>query len=135
MPNVIILRGLPGSGKSTWAAQYLARHPRTARINRDTLREMLHGGAWSAGNESLIVRARDVLITQALMLGWSVVVDDTNLQDYHLVAIRTLASVFGAGVEIVTMDTPLEECIRRDALRPQPVGEVVIRQMAERWRP
>ncbi len=86
-------------------------------------------------NESLIVRMRDVLISQALQFGFSVVVDDTNLQEYHLTQIRTLASVYGAGVEVVTMDTPLDECIRRDAQRARPVGEVVIRQMAEHWRP
>lgn len=130
MPSVIILKGLPGSGKSTWARAYCADHPNTCRVNKDDLRAMLHGSAYTPGNESLVVRARDVLISQALQFGWTVVVDDTNLQPYHEQQIRTLASVFGAGVEVITFDTPIEECIRRDAQRDRPVGEVVIRQMA-----
>lgn len=134
MPEVIILQGLPGSGKSTWAERYVQEHPGYCRVNKDTLRAMLHGGRYTTGNESLVVRARDALICQSLIQGWSVIVDDTNLAPYHAQSIRTLASVFGAQVRVIAFDVSIEECIRRDALRPCPVGEVVIRQLAETWR-
>jgi predicted kinase len=39
----------------------------------------------------------------------------------------------GARLEMIDLDTPLEECIRRDALREKPVGEAVIRGMYERY--
>jgi predicted kinase len=134
MQEVIILRGLPGSGKSTWAERFIAGHPHYCRVNKDSLRAMFHGGEYSPANEALIVRARDALICQSLLLGWSVILDDTNLQEYHLQAVRTLAASFGVGVQVVTFDVAIEECIRRDAGRPKPVGEVVIRQLAETWR-
>lgn len=132
--EVVILRGLPGSGKSTWAERHCAQHAGWCRVNKDSLRAMLHGGQYSTGNESLVTRARDVLICSALTLGWSVVVDDTNVQPHHEQSIRALAAVLGAAVSVITFDTPVEECIRRDALRTHPVGEVVIRQMDEAWK-
>jgi predicted kinase len=32
-------------------------------------------------------------------------------------------------VSVIQMDTPLDECIRRDSLREKPVGEERIREM------
>jgi len=43
---LIITKGLPGSGKTTWATAYVLDHPAGSevRINRDSLRQMLHAG-------------------------------------------------------------------------------------------
>lgn len=43
--RVIILKGLPGSGKSTWAKEQLEKYPgRYKRICKDDLRAMLASG-------------------------------------------------------------------------------------------
>ena len=66
-PRLIVLRGLPGSGKSTWAREYMAQRSGAVRINRDDLREMLHGDRpWNVIDEAVTVRARDALIVQAV---------------------------------------------------------------------
>src|SRR5262249_18315609 len=45
MPTLIITRGLPASGKTTWARERLRTTAlRAARVNRDDLRRVLHGG-------------------------------------------------------------------------------------------
>ena len=45
MPVLVITRGLPGSGKSTWARQWVSQDPaHRAEVNRDSLRLMMHGG-------------------------------------------------------------------------------------------
>lgn len=130
-PRLIVLRGLPGSGKSTWARAYLGQHPEAVRINRDDLREMLYGDRlWSAIDEAVTVRARDALIVQALLAGRTVILDDTNLRDHHIQAAEALARPLGVPVEIVVMEASIEECIARDAQRPQPVGERRIRELA-----
>ncbi|HEX2774665.1 MAG TPA: AAA family ATPase, partial [Micromonosporaceae bacterium] len=41
MTRLIVTRGLPGSGKTTYARTL---QPRVVRVNRDDLRRMLHGG-------------------------------------------------------------------------------------------
>jgi predicted kinase len=131
--QVIILKGLPGSGKSTWAKDLVHRaRGHFKRINKDDLRAMIDAGEWSPRNETFIVRVRDQLLVAALAAGFSVIVDDTNFEPAHEKRIRELAAG-RAEVSVRMFDVPLEECIRRDALRPFPVGETVIREMARDW--
>ena len=132
-PEVFVLKGLPGSGKSTWAKEQVrASGGRMKRINKDDLRAMLDDGEFSPANERFVVKLRDTLVLAALAAGYSIIVDDTNFDPYHERRIRELAGT-RARVTVRFFDVPLDECIRRDALRAHPVGETVIREMAERW--
>lgn len=129
--KVMILRGLPASGKSTYAKQLVATGFWT-RVNKDALRAQLHNGKWSKGNETAIEEIRDAIILAALHHGKNVVVDDTNLALRHETRIRRLLRDFGFAdvtVEIKQFDISVEECIKRDLARPNSVGEKVIRSM------
>jgi predicted kinase len=128
--HLIVLKGLPGSGKTTFAKQYQADHPGTLRTNKDELRAVLHDGVYSKSNERFVLKVRDYVIDQALSEGHDVVCDDTNLAPKHLARMEEIAAKHGAIVEIKDFtDMPLEECIRRDLARPRSVGERVIRGM------
>lgn len=125
-----ILRGLPGSGKSTWAKQQVDANPgRYKRISKDDLRAMLDNSLWSKANEKFILKTRDALILLALQEGYHVLVDDTNLHPKHIETIKELVK----GLAIVEIQdfthVSLEECIARDKKRPNYVGEQVIRRM------
>ncbi len=130
------MRGLPGSGKSTYAKQLVAEAPNTyKRINRDDLRAMFDNGHWSQGNEKFVKKVRDVLIIKALEEGKHVIVDDTNLSSTNETRVRQLVQEFNKNhndtvqVEVKEMETSLQECIARDAKRPKPVGAKRIRDM------
>lgn len=128
--QVLMLKGLPGSGKSTWAKQVVAAHPRRfVRINKDDLRVMCHDSAWDAKTEKIILAARDALIEMALIRGLTPIVDDTNLAPKHQQRLAEIANSHNVPLVIREFDTPLHTCIERDAKRPKPVGEKVIRQM------
>jgi predicted kinase len=136
MKKIIMMRGLPGSGKSTYAKKLVADAPNTyKRINRDDLRAMFDNGHWSKGNEKFVKQVRDILIVKALEEGKHVIVDDTNLSATNETRIRQIAQEFNKAhhdtvkVEIVEMNVPLEECIARDAKREHPVGAKRIREM------
>jgi predicted kinase len=136
MKKVIMMRGLPGSGKSTYAKSLLAETPNAyKRINRDELRAMFDNSHWSKGNEKYVKQVRDMLIIKALEEGKHVIVDDTNLATANETHIRQMIEAFNKAkndtvqVELVEFDTPLEECIARDAKRPKPVGAKRIREM------
>lgn len=136
MTQLILTVGLPGSGKSTWAREWVAEDPsRRARVNRDDLRTMLRGKlVWGDRDlEEQVTIVQHISIRALLLRGISVVVDDTNLNQVTLDTLTSIGQVYGAQVVIQRMDTPVEECIRRDALRPpdQRVGEQVIRKMAQ----
>lgn len=133
---MILMRGLPGSGKSTYAKQLVDEQPNAyKRINRDDLRMMFDNGYTSNGNEKFIKKVRDMLIVKALEEGKNVVVDDTNLSERNYTRISQLVNDFNkqnndnVAVEVKEVDTPLHECIARDAKREKPVGERVIRRM------
>ncbi|KKL23847.1 hypothetical protein LCGC14_2421320, partial [marine sediment metagenome] len=52
MKQVTILKGLPASGKTTWAIGQIIKNPgKCKRINKDDLREMFDCGQWSRDNE------------------------------------------------------------------------------------
>lgn len=131
--GLIILRGLPGSGKTTWAREYLLQHPEAARVNRDDIRAMLHNPRlWSPEDETATSIARNAIIRELLELGRVVISDDTNLNRHHIDTFQAIVEAARSRIiDVVTFTTPLEECIRRDSHRSHPVGELRIRQMAE----
>jgi predicted kinase len=140
MKKLLILKGLPASGKSTFAKEAIAENQGSwKRINKDDLRSMLDNSHHSKGNERFVLETRDFLIMQALRNGKHVVCDDTNLDAKHEKRMRELAKQYEAEsgkqvhVEVKFFDVPLEECIKRDLKRTASVGEQVIRNIYKRY--
>lgn len=129
MPKVTLTKGLPASGKTTWAKAEQKKDPNIVLVNKDDLRAMLHQSVHSSGREEFILKVRDFIILESVMSGHDVIVHDTNLHNSHQARITQL--VYGkAEVEIKDFtDVSLEECIKRDIGRPGAVGEKVIRKM------
>ena len=130
MKKVLILQGLPASGKSSFAREILLKEPgRWVRTNKDLLREMCHASHWTKSNEKFIIKIRDEIILQALEAGKHVIVDDTNFGK-NIEHIKELVKG-KAKVEINNsfLKTSVEECIKRDLLRPHSVGKDVIMKM------
>jgi predicted kinase len=132
--RLLITRGLPASGKTTFA---LELQPRVVRVNRDDLRRMLHGRRmytqWAEGQVTAVQRASVEALLRARA---DVIVDDTNLRSRTVREWAELADRFGAAFEVHDFtDVPLEECVRRDAARPagEQVGEEGIRRMHARY--
>ena len=130
MKKVLILQGLPASGKSSFARELLLANPgRWVRTNKDLLREMSHASHWSKSNEKFILKLRNTAILMALEAGKHVIVDDTNF-GRNINQIKELVKGL-AQVEVNDsfLKVPVEECIRRDLLRPKSVGKDVIMKM------
>ena len=136
MSSLVITRGLPGSGKTFWASEWVALAPESrARVNRDDLRDMIHDGKYIKGvTEPRIIVARDAAITALLRKGVDVVCDDTNLAQRTARDLLKLARRVDAGFAVEDFtSTPLELCIERDTKRDRTVGEQVIRDMHTRY--
>lgn len=135
MTHFIVCCGLPGSGKTTWAKQYLADHPGWVRVNKDDIRAQLKRGGWKwtqLAENQMVVPERDRRIREALGAGYSVISDDTNLSPKHISAFQAIARELGATFEIRSfLNISIGECIARDRLRLEPVGEAVIRKLAK----
>lgn len=127
MQKLLILKGLPGSGKSTWAIEFLQGKSDWVRVNKDKIREMMTN--YTPKLEHRVILTRDTLIKTYLEQGLNVIVDDTNLHPKHEPHLREIAGWFKAEIEVKFFDTPLKECIARDLRRPISVGEKVIKKM------
>jgi predicted kinase len=140
MTELLILRGLPASGKSTFAKAWVeVDRLNRARVNRDLFRQMLDDGVYVSGvTEGRVIQAEHGAIRALLKRGVSVVVDDTNLPRR---VVRDLARIAaglsnpGHMIEWSTQyfGTPLEECIRRDQHRKNQVGANVIKDMYNKY--
>jgi len=130
-PKLLALRGLPASGKTTYAKELANKG--WVRVNKDDLRAMLNNSKFSKDNESYILSLRDEIIISSLVQGKNVVVDDTNLDPKHLIAFESIAGEFLADFEIRFFDVDVQECIKRNRQRPNPVPDKVIYTMNERY--
>lgn len=129
MSKLIIMQGLPASGKTTKAKEIVRKDGNAVRVNKDELREQLHCGRnWSGKQERITNKIQAAMITEGLSLGKTVVVDDTNLIEGRVESLKQLAE--NHKVSIHKMDTPFDECIYRDSQREKSVGRDVIERMA-----
>lgn len=131
MSTLHITRGLPASGKTTWAKAWVAERDRRIRVNRDDLRAMLYGRArlTFAEEERVTAIQRDAA-RAALKAGLDVVCDDMNLRPKYVREWMRFASANGHHLEIHEFPLTIDESVQRDADRPAPVGEKAIRGMA-----
>jgi predicted kinase len=134
MTRLLITRGLPASGKTTFARKL---QPNVVRVNRDDLRRMLHGDRlFTQWAEAQVTHAQKAAVEALLRARSDVIVDDTNLRARTVREWAELASRFRASFEVHDFtDVPLEECVRRNAGRPETerVTEEAIRRMHARY--
>lgn len=148
MSKLTITRGLPGSGKSTWARNQVEadKSGNTVRVNRDDLRMEMFGEFHFTGpraevnaKEQAVTVEQEKRVRQGLTQGKHVIVDDTNLYHAAPYAWRRVAEGFKGDAQFAVHDVPtsFEECVRRDAARmargERGVGKNVLEQMRARY--
>lgn len=135
MATLTITRGLPASGKTTYARAWVAQDPSSrVRVNRDDLRLSMFGAPFlDYALEAVVSTAQRAQVEALLRAGRDVIVDDTNLRAKYARAWADLAAACGARFQWADFPIPLDVCLARDAARDRPVGEQVIRGMHDRY--
>ncbi len=132
--KILILIGIPASGKSTWAKDYVRRNPDWVRVNRDDFRLMLKDAQLCENKiEDMITSLVKDTIGKALSKRLNVLVDNTNLKQKY---ISDIAETFKyqADIDYRVFDISLEKAIERDNAREAKVGEGVIRRMHQSYK-
>lgn len=134
--KLIMLRGLPASGKSTKAAEIIASGGEYYRVNRDLLRKMLHNDIFTHQREKITIDMQHVLVIRLLSEGHNVIIDDTNLGEKHETFWREVAEVCEAKFEVIDMmeTVTYEECLDRNHVRANRVPDGVIENMALQYK-
>lgn len=144
--KVIVLQGLPASGKSTWAKAWVKEDPEhRVRFNRDDIRNML-GTYWVPSREPLINAIYDGFIKDAMYQGYDIVIDNMNLNKDTIKEIENEVADFNEWISKSELDiqyeieyksfleVPLQTCIDRDAQRDNPIGKDTIRRIFNKYK-
>lgn len=122
-PTLIVLCGVSGCGKSSYAFDNFLP---TQVVSSDTCRAILSD---DPANQSVSGRAFELfhwIIGQRLRRGRTTVADSTALAQRARMELLTIARENKRRAILLVFEVSLSECIRRDELREQPVGRIVI---------
>lgn len=139
MAKLIILCGLPGSGKSYYAENYKAVDDAfctdlTVIHSSDTIREELFGDPNFQGDNAKVFELMRKRTREDLKAGKTVIYDATNVTRKARKSAIACAHPTNDTVECHVIWAEPEECIRRDNLRDRKVGSEVIDKMLRRWQ-
>jgi predicted kinase len=129
--KLIVLVGLPGSGKSTWAGRQSA-----GVLSSDAVRALLTGDAGNQSVNRLVFPTLHFLLTMRFKAGAeTTILDATSLTAKERKAWVRPARALGGEVEAVFFDTPLAVCKQRNVARSRVVPEEVMDRFAARLVP
>lgn len=130
-PKCIILCGISGSGKSTYAQSF--EELGWVHLSSDLIRKELYGDESIQGNPNEVFSLMQKRAVDALNNGKSVIYDSTALTRKDRAGIIAACPKF-AKIECKVIWAPIETCIERDAARERTVGKEVIDKMLKRFQ-
>lgn len=123
----ILTIGIPGCGKSTWAAKL---NNNFEEVNLDDLRAVVNGDATVQANIGEVIAKRDEIVAAYARLGKNVVLSDTNVNPQFRPALVAQLRELGYQVILAHFAVSLETCKERNAARDRVVPEHVLERMA-----
>ncbi|MAW98057.1 MAG: hypothetical protein CMN72_00005 [Sphingomonas sp.] len=130
-PHVVILCGIAGSGKSTWANNNKTDY---YHIEMDKIRDELSKGRSNQSNNSEVLRVAHEKLKCALRERKNVLWDATNYRyDFRKRIIETSVA-YGAFTEIIVFQKPLSRLLKDNKSRKHSVPEEAINSMVLKFQ-
>jgi predicted kinase len=129
--RIVVLVGLPGSGKSTW----LERTGATG-LSSDAVRKLLADDESDQTIHARVFATIRYLLEQRLAIGRPVTyIDATSLTPEERAPYLEIGRIHGCEVEAIFFDVPLAVCMERNARRHRVVPEEALAKMAAKLVP
>lgn len=132
--KILILIGIPASGKSTWAKDFVRNNPDYVRVNRDDFRDMLKSSQTCENKiEDMITSLVFGVIEEALSKRLNIIVDNTNLKQKYINEIIEKFK-YSADIDYRVFDISLKKALEYNAGRERKVPESVIEKMFKSYK-
>jgi predicted kinase len=139
MAKLIVLCGIPGSGKSSYADELMNINntfsdEEMVIHSSDAIRAELFGDAGSQEDNGRVFELMHKRTREDLRAGKTVIYDATNITRKARKSAIACAHPTHDTIECHVVWAEPEECVRRDGLRDRKVGPTVIDKMLRRWQ-
>jgi len=129
--RIVVMVGLPGSGKSTYLERMGAES-----LSSDAIRKLLVDDETDQSANDRVFQTLRYLLRHRLALGRPLTyIDATNLTRNERRPYVRIAKSFGCEVEAVFLDVPLEVCRQCNARRHRVVPEDAMERLAAKLTP
>jgi len=126
--RLVILVGIPGSGKTTLAQKLIGRGYEC--LNADSIRKELYGSEAEQGEPQKVFTIFFERLEEVLKRNADVVIDNTNLNFKHRKPILERAAKAGyKDIQLWLLDVPLDVCLERNKARERTVSEDIVANM------
>lgn len=133
-PEMIMLVGIPGSGKSYWAEKFVKNNENYVIHSSDKLREELFGDENYQGKNGEVFQELHKCIKEDLKFGKNVIYDATNVNSRRRRAwIKELDGITCDKVCIV-FTVPFERCLRNNWMRQRKLSDEVLVKFYKQWQ-